>query len=322
MYYRYIDDVFAIFHRRDESEYRRFFDAITANAPAMKFTITESNDRVNFLDLTIHKGVRFEEKGILDIKIFEKELNKYLYIPRISYHPEKLKAGFIKTETIRFIRNSSSECDFEDTKERFIQRLISRGYLCHWVHRQVQSVHYTERDKLLKGNLKEDKDKLVFPITQNPCLDFNEVRSIMRLTLERLQVTNEEFRKYSNITLGIRSAPSIMNIIQMTYGRQRRGIPTPIISISLNNEFHDRIITTIIKNFQNNIRTPTIQPFGTPTRPLTDTDIIELRPGNSMVRRTGNVQSFTEVITDTGIDVVLPPAHSTTGEIPTQRIRL
>ena len=136
VYYRYIDDIFAIFHREDVNNYIRFFNAITDNAPSMKFTITESDQSVNFLDLTIHKGDRFREGGRLDVKIFEKELNKYLYIPRISYHPEKLKASFIKTEIIRFIRNSSSEKDFEETRERFVQRLIRRGYLCHWVQRQ------------------------------------------------------------------------------------------------------------------------------------------------------------------------------------------
>ena len=44
------------------------------------------HSRVEYMDLIIFKGNRFYQKGLFDIKIFQKEQNLYSYIPQKSNH--------------------------------------------------------------------------------------------------------------------------------------------------------------------------------------------------------------------------------------------
>ncbi len=40
--------------------------------PTIKFTVTISDDHIEYLDIIIFKGERFKESGILDIKMYTK----------------------------------------------------------------------------------------------------------------------------------------------------------------------------------------------------------------------------------------------------------
>ena len=49
-------------------------------------------NHVEFMDLYIYKGEQFFSSGILDFKIFQKEINRYIYIPfKCGHVPHTIK---------------------------------------------------------------------------------------------------------------------------------------------------------------------------------------------------------------------------------------
>jgi hypothetical protein len=146
-YRRYLDDILLCVNGD--------VDAIKTSLSNMekfiKLDFNISDKTATFLDLIIFKGERFKKNGILDLKVHQKQLNKYLYIPYTSYHTENSKLGFIITELQRYARNSSSRRDFIDIKKLFWTRLRARGFPSHLLTTQFKKVRYDERHLFIYG---------------------------------------------------------------------------------------------------------------------------------------------------------------------------
>ena len=84
--------------------------------------------KVDFLDLTIFMGTRFQKEGKLDIKTFQKPQNAYMYIPMASDHPKEMFKSFVTGELRRYVRNNSSKVGFIHMSKVFIARVLDRGY--------------------------------------------------------------------------------------------------------------------------------------------------------------------------------------------------
>ena len=102
----------------------------------------------DFLDIHGYVGPRIS-LGLLDYSTHQKALNKYLYIPSSSFHPPELKAGWIKAELVRHVRNCSTELEFLRICTAFALRLLSRGYRRAEVRRLITQVDYSDRCKYL-----------------------------------------------------------------------------------------------------------------------------------------------------------------------------
>ena len=124
-YSRFIDDIFFIWHR-SLSELQSFLDLLNSLAPSIKLTWSFSQENINFLDMVVYVDQGSPTK--LCVKPYQKPLNRYLYIPFISYHPNHAKRSFIKAELIRYVRLSFCSSDFLDIREKFFNRLQNRGY--------------------------------------------------------------------------------------------------------------------------------------------------------------------------------------------------
>ena len=71
-YKRYIDDIFAIFNNIAEAKvFMHVFNS--AKHDQIKLKLTHIGDKVEFLDIEIFKGRRFNEVNKLDSKIFQKQ---------------------------------------------------------------------------------------------------------------------------------------------------------------------------------------------------------------------------------------------------------
>ena len=84
----------------------------------------QSHCEINFLDITIYKNSR----NTLQARIFQKSLNKYLYISPSSCYLKKVLRGFIIGELTRYARLSSNIYDYISIKYEFKSRLLQRGY--------------------------------------------------------------------------------------------------------------------------------------------------------------------------------------------------
>ena len=76
LWIRYIDDIFVIWPDTEETFFD-FFDLLNSHHPNIRYTHDLSKSSIAFLDLTIHKGQRFAESGILDIASHFKPTNKF-----------------------------------------------------------------------------------------------------------------------------------------------------------------------------------------------------------------------------------------------------
>jgi hypothetical protein len=77
-----------------------------------------------YLDLTI--SIDYFDK--IHFKLYQKAINKYLYIPPISNHPISLLSNIIIQELKRYCLYCSSNTDFLVLAQKFKTRLLNRGY--------------------------------------------------------------------------------------------------------------------------------------------------------------------------------------------------
>ena len=118
--------------------------------PTLKFTHEWSKTEFNFLDLTLYKEARFNNTQILDIKCFSKPCDTFQYLSRDSSHPNACFSGMVKGEAIRYIRNSSSETEYEQKLDFFISKLLTRGYNKFEVLNGLADISYKRRNIYLE----------------------------------------------------------------------------------------------------------------------------------------------------------------------------
>jgi hypothetical protein len=88
---------------------------------------------VDILDLTVYKGEQFTQTHKLDIKLFQKPFNKYLYLPMTSYHRITTFTSFITSELKRYRISCTDNESFNTIKQQFTERLLSRGYTAEFL---------------------------------------------------------------------------------------------------------------------------------------------------------------------------------------------
>lgn len=121
-YRRYIDDVFAIF--TSETAARDFVRKFQLMNSDIQFeAITYGRSGV-FLDAEIS----ISATNTISTKVYQKAMNKYLYLPPFSAHDRSCMAGVIKQELVRYRLLCCSDADFHNVVDSFMQRLLRRGY--------------------------------------------------------------------------------------------------------------------------------------------------------------------------------------------------
>ena len=138
---RYIDDVFSLWNINIE-EIDGFIEQANRHHPTIKFTAEISDKEIIFLDTCVHKGDRFRETSILDVRTHYKPTETFQYTHFSSCHPPGVRKGFIKGEALRLLRTNSSKDSFEENIRAFRSRLHVRGYPDNLVNRVLSEVKY------------------------------------------------------------------------------------------------------------------------------------------------------------------------------------
>jgi hypothetical protein len=146
-YGRFIDDVFALTARPSFTQ--AFIDDINSLHPSMTFNCIASSSEVEFLDVVIYKGERYQREKRFDVRVHQKQINRYLYIPYTSFHTYHNKIGWIRAELIRYIRNTSSIDEYIKIKKLFFRRLRDRGYPPRFLLNIFNTVMHSERSDML-----------------------------------------------------------------------------------------------------------------------------------------------------------------------------
>jgi hypothetical protein len=167
----------------------------------IKLVITHIGDTVQFLDIEIFKGVRFNKENLLDSKIYQKLQCRYLYLPPSSYHRKSVFNSFIKAELRRYRLLNSNDNDYLFIKKTFYQRLLDRGYNKIQLE-QLFKVNYVRKNLMFnKTNNKQKIDNM------------QSVQPILFQTIFTPRHMNIDFKKCLQYTEAILSDPKTSRVI-------------------------------------------------------------------------------------------------------------
>jgi hypothetical protein len=150
LYVRYIDDIFAVCPSVEFAEtFVRIFNSIS---PSIKLTheiVSNTSERKSlpFLDVEISKGLLFLRRGLLDICLYQKPMNAYLFIPVFSNHSPRMFGSIIISELRRFTLCYTDALELERVRGLYATRLAARGYPSELINECFKSVFV--RDELL-----------------------------------------------------------------------------------------------------------------------------------------------------------------------------
>ena len=137
LYLRYLDDIFILWqHSRDDLDL--FITTLNQHDPNIKLQPTISFDSVDFLDVTVYKGPTLQTAGSLDFKVFFKPTDTHQLLHAKSFHPPHTFKGIIKSQIIRFHRNSSTLATLNQACSVLFKALVPRGYTKRLL-RQIKS---------------------------------------------------------------------------------------------------------------------------------------------------------------------------------------
>ena len=128
-WWRYIDDILVIYSGELE-DFKNLINTMNQLHPTLKFTYEASKTSIDYLDLTIFKGKRFRETGILDTKVYTKPTETYQFLHRTSSCSKHLSS-----EKLSVMPETPTMDDF--TAKVFSHKLLARGY--------TQTEWYTQR---------------------------------------------------------------------------------------------------------------------------------------------------------------------------------
>lgn len=179
-YVRFIDDCFFCY-KGDQQHFEEFLLPILINkAMPLEITYEFQTEKINFLDVTI-----FKKNNKINLKIYQKPLNQYSYIPPSSSHPKSTLKGFIKGEVIRYHRLSTLKEDFTHISNLFYHRLLNVGYTETYLRRLF-------KETIFKINNPTIMDSTSRTRPFSTVLD--EVRFFIRYTNEPMIIN--EFKKF------------------------------------------------------------------------------------------------------------------------------
>ena len=146
-----------------------FIHHLNHHRPNIKFTSTQSNKSVDFLNITIKKGDNFNKSGKLQISTFQKQNNLYQYIHFLSNHPKSTLRGLIIGEATRYVRTNSTQQLYLDQIRKFTNRLIDRKYPPKFIKKALKKVHlkkvnYKRRTQYIQQATKPATQPLSRPI--------------------------------------------------------------------------------------------------------------------------------------------------------------
>jgi len=147
-YQRYVDDIFAVFHTKDDAE--SFLQHINSFHPGLKFTIEHSvNNSLTFLDVDVQVV-----DNVIETTWHKKKTNTGVYLPKNAYSPIHYKTAAMRSLIYRAYRLSSKNCHFIKSYNEVRLMFVNNGF------------HFKYIDKI--------KDKVIGKLKSNTSQITNE----------------------------------------------------------------------------------------------------------------------------------------------------
>ena len=131
----------------------------------------------------IYKADKFYKSGFLDFKIFQKDINRYMYIPSKSGHTSHTIKNYVLGKIKRYIRYNSLKLSFLKIRTQFFSRLRNHGFKKLWLRRIFSVLKYEDRQKLMEDSHCSDPESQVVAETEAEGLMVKDLEQILEETL-------------------------------------------------------------------------------------------------------------------------------------------
>ena len=132
----------------NKNDVKYWIDQFNSLRKTITIDIFFFGNHVEFMDLYIYKGEKFYMSGILDFKIFQKEVNGYMYIPYKSGHVSHTIKNYVVGKIKRYIRYNLPKLSFFKIRTQFFSRLKNCGFKKIWLRRLFSVLKYEGRQNL------------------------------------------------------------------------------------------------------------------------------------------------------------------------------
>lgn len=203
LYRRYIDDIFIVWSHGPEELQTLFRHANRAHH-TIKFTIESSTETIHFLDLTLSLT-----NNRIETTTYFKPTNNFSYIPGNSFTPPSIFKGVFTGETIRMLRNNSTETNYHEQSEQLRQHFTNRHYPQHLLNQSPPA--FSDRHQLLT----QTKEKRKFIATMSTNYDpSTPISTILNTDWPRL-TSDPDIKRIVPIkpTITYRSWPNLQKLL-------------------------------------------------------------------------------------------------------------
>ncbi len=168
---RFIDDILVILEDTPEI-LEALVSHLNKQVSSIKFTSEYSQNSIDFLDLTIFKGPRYEKTGILDIRPYSKAIDAHAYLYFSSAHHKSIIRGLVKGEMIRVLRRSLSPEIFAQGMRDLEQWFLDRGYRKLLLREIAATIRFSDRQGYLthKANRALPDCTTILSVKNHPAL--------------------------------------------------------------------------------------------------------------------------------------------------------
>ena len=207
LFKRFIDDGFGI-TKANKNEFELWVDEFNLLRESITIDKFKYGNQVDFMDLFVFKGESFLDNGKFDVSVFQKEENKYMYIPATSGHQKHTINNFIIGELRRYVRFNTIKKNFLKIKRKIFTRLRNRGYTKIFLARLFSKIKFVSRNKLLaisadNENYRETgKDRSDTEI-------INDAERMFQLTFSEEEIPKENFQNNNIRTCSVFSPISL-----------------------------------------------------------------------------------------------------------------
>ena len=161
---RFIDDIFLIW-THGEDTLLQFHEYLNRLHPTIKFDITYSYEKINFLDTTIFLNPQQQ----LESTLHTKPTDMCALLHAESYHPESCKRSVIYSQALRYRRIITNDSLLGEHLKKLKENLIRRGYKLSDINKQFNKLRGLTQKGLLyrTKNNESQNNTLPFVITYN-----------------------------------------------------------------------------------------------------------------------------------------------------------
>ena len=162
------------------------------------------------MDLFVFKGESFLDNGKFEVSVFQKEENKYMYIPATSGHQKHTINNFIIGELRRYVRFNTIKKNFLKIKRKFFTRLRNRGHTKIFLARLFSKIKFASRNKLLAISADNEKYRETGKDRSDTEI-INDAERMFQLTFSEEEIPKENFQNNNIRTCSVFSPISLCN---------------------------------------------------------------------------------------------------------------